>query len=76
LGNLKLLQEEREPSYNEAESHQSQARANPRQKSSLGSQIIPQVGAPPTFCWLIHFSVSPNKDSEQFAAFSIEIAPR
>ena len=73
LGNLKLLQEEPEPGNNEAEPHQSQARANPCQKRSLGSQIIPEVSAPPTLWWFTHF-VPRHGDSNQFACLAARAA--
>ena len=54
MDSLELLQKEPEARDDESESHQGEARANPRKKSSLGSQIIPQVGSFELFRWRIH----------------------
>lgn len=58
---LHLLQKQRESRYYKTESHQSQSGPNPRQQSSLGSQIIPQVSSSPRWNWLIHFSASQGR---------------
>jgi hypothetical protein len=45
LRKLKVLQEEAEASYHEAESHESQAGTNPCKKCSLRGQIISLLGS-------------------------------
>jgi hypothetical protein len=59
LDHFQLLKKESESRHDETETHQGQTRTNPRQKGSLGSQIITQRGSLPGFDRLIHFSQLP-----------------